>query len=331
MGVLVIGAGLVGSQIARIESESNRDVTILDVAPRLEAIGDILDVTKVKVMKGDVMNPFDLLNATKGQSIDFVYHTAAYPMLTVGGEKNPYGTILLNVVGLTNVLEFARTNDIGRVVFTSSSVLGTFTKPPKEDVAHDYYRDYSYPRPTTIYASTKLAGENLGLNYADSYGIDFVAVRFAAVFGPWRYGGGGGPTNLMKQMIEKSIQGESVKVPSLRIEYVYSKDAARGAVLACHANNISDRIFNIGSDEIYDSNEIAKMLKDIVPSARIEVLANEAEMKEVVPGIKRSGTLNLTRSRQQIGYNPQYEMKDALRDYITWHKKILTPSATKSE
>lgn len=325
MGVLIIGAGLVGSQIARIESESNRDVTIFDVAPRIEAMADILDVTKVKVVKGDVTNPFDLLNATKGQSLDFVYHTAAYPMLTVGGTRNPYGTILLNVVGLANVLEFARVRDIGRLVFTSSGVLSSYVKPPKEDEANDYYREYSFPRPTTIYASTKLAGENLGLNYADSYGIDFVAVRFAAVYGPWRYGGGGGPTNLMKQMVEKSIQGETVKMPSLRIEFVYSKDAASGAVLACHADNIADRIFNIGSDELHDSNEIAEMLREVIPTAKIEVLVDEVQVKQVVPGIKRSGTLNLTRSAQQIGYSPKYKMKDALRDYVTWYRKILTP------
>jgi nucleoside-diphosphate-sugar epimerase len=55
LATLVVGSGLVGSQIARIELERGEDVVIFDVSPQREALGDIFPVEKAKVVKGDVL------------------------------------------------------------------------------------------------------------------------------------------------------------------------------------------------------------------------------------------------------------------------------------
>ena len=49
----------------------------------------------------------------------------------------------------------------------------------------DFGKEEAFPRPTTFYAATKQAVENLGLNYARWCGIEFAGLRYGAVFGPW--------------------------------------------------------------------------------------------------------------------------------------------------
>ena len=123
MAILITGAGLVGSQIARLELERGERPVLMDVVPQPAALAEIVDVNKVGLVKGDVLNPLDLAKVIKEEEITRVIHTAANPMLTVGAQQSPYTAIRLNIVGTVNVLEAARIFELERVVFCSSFVL----------------------------------------------------------------------------------------------------------------------------------------------------------------------------------------------------------------
>jgi nucleoside-diphosphate-sugar epimerase len=282
------------------------------------------------IVREDVSNPYDVMKVLAGERIEYVYHTAGYPGFTIGCQMNPYAAIQVNVVGLVNMLEAVRLHPVKTLLFTSSSVLSAYVHPAADGASAN--KEYAYPRPSTIYSSTKLAGENFGLNYAEAYGVDFVAVRFAAVFGPWRYGGGGGPSALIRDMVTKSMKKEPVTVASSNFEYVYSKDAARGAVLACHSKR-KDRVFNIGMGGIFELREIAALIKEVVPTANITVTEDWEKKAPTETSDNRSNyrlmpdpdfnqALDLTRSTQQIGYKPMYTMKAALEDYVSCLKAM---------
>jgi len=313
MGILVLGAGLIGSQMARLEVERGEKVVIMDIAPQEEAIGAVVDLARVKVVRGDVLNPFDLARVLREEGIRRVIHTVANPLLTAGAQENPYAAIHLNIMSTANVLEAARTWGLERVVFCSSGVLYYDLMGGQDEGAP--FREEAYPRPSTIYATTKLACENLGLNYARWFGVDFVAVRFPAVFGPWRGRGGGRLSLLLRRVLETALAGEEATLPStLMVEFVYSKDAALGAVLACHAEGLESRVFNIGMGRVYTPQEIARMVEEAIPGARIRVVEREGR-RPAGP----IGAMDLTRSRQELGYQPRYDMKEAIADYVaTW-------------
>ena len=202
MAILITGSGLLGSQIARLEVERGELPVVLEIAPQPEALADIVAIKELRLIQGDVLNPLDLARICREEKISRMIHTAANPLLTVGAQKNPYASVQLNIMGTMNVLEAARIFGVERVVFCSSSVLYRYITGGED--RGPLLQEEAYPRPSTIYASTKQAAENLGLNYAESFGVDFVAVRFPAVFGPWRGRGGGGPSNLMREMVERS-------------------------------------------------------------------------------------------------------------------------------
>ena len=317
MAVLIIGGGLVGSQIARILVEEGERPVVMDVAPQQDALADIVDLERITLTQGDILNPLDLVRVIRDENITRVIHTAANPLLTLGAQKNPYAAIQVNVMGTVNVLEAARVHGIERVVVTSSNVLAHYLVGGEDK--GETSKEEAFPRPSTFYAATKQAVESLGLNYARSFDLDVVAVRFAAVAGPWRGRGGGGPSNIFREMVERSLRGEEATVPPRTMDWVYSKDAARGTLLALSAKGLRSRVFNIAMGRAYSPEEIIAAVKRVIPGARIRIQAPAASATSV-QSVEHAADLG--RATAELGYEPKYDMAGAIRDYVEWYRAL---------
>ena len=160
----MIGAGLIGSQVARILAERGEKPVLMDVAAQTKAISEIVGLDKVTLIAGDVLRPLSIVDAIRSHNIHRIAHTAANPLLTVGAQRDPYSAIQLNIMGTVNVLEAARITGTKRVVVSSSSVLNHYLDGGEDK--GDFGREEAFPRPTTFYSATKQAVESLGLNYA---------------------------------------------------------------------------------------------------------------------------------------------------------------------
>ena len=60
MSTLIIGAGLVGSQVARILVEQGERPVLMDRAPQSRALGEIVDLEKVAIVEGDVLEAYKI-------------------------------------------------------------------------------------------------------------------------------------------------------------------------------------------------------------------------------------------------------------------------------
>ena len=316
MAVLVTGAGLIGAQIVRILVEEGERPVVLDLAPQLDAVADIVAVEPLTVVRGDILSPLELARVIREHWITRIIHTAANPLLTVGAQRNPYAAIQVNIVGTVNILEIARTFGLGRVVLTSSAVLSHYLAGGED--GGNAAKEEAFPRPSTFYAATKQAVESLGLNYARWCGVDVVIVRFAAAVGPWRGRGGGGPSNMFRELIERSLRGEETALPRRAMEWVYSKDAAAGTVLALKAGELQSRVFSISMGRVYRAEEVAETVRRVIPAARIQ-LQEVTEAGSAFPEVH--DPLDLTRSRVQLGYEPRYTLEGAVRDYVEWYQR----------
>src|ERR1700733_13567726 len=174
MTTLVIGAGLVGSQIARVLVDSGETPVLMDQAAQQEALGEIVDLARVRLVEGDVLRPYTLIQVIREHGITAIVHTAANPLLTLGAQRDPAAAIQLNIMGTVNVLEAARGMKLARVVVSSSNVLSHYLTGGEG--GGDPAKEEAFPRPNTFYSTTKQAVENLGLNYARHCGVDFAAV-----------------------------------------------------------------------------------------------------------------------------------------------------------
>jgi len=81
---------LVGSQIARLLVEAGETPVLMDAAPQRDALGEIVELGRVKLVEGDVLRPFALAQVIRDHDIADIVHTAANPMLTTGAQRDPY-------------------------------------------------------------------------------------------------------------------------------------------------------------------------------------------------------------------------------------------------
>ena len=322
MAVLIIGGGLVGSQIARLLVDAGERPVIMDRAAQPEALADIVELSRVRIVEGDVLRPPTIEEAIREHRITDLVHTAANPLLTLGAQRDPYGAIELNVMGTVNVLEAARAHGLKRVVVASSNVLNHFLAGGEG--RGDPSREEAFMRPTTFYATTKQAIENLGLNYAQWCGVDFAAVRYGAVAGPWRGEGGGGPSNALREAVQCALRGEEAVLPAAGLEWVYSKDAARGTVLALRAKSLASRVFNITMGYVCGPDELAAALKAAIPGARVRIGTPTASAPSM-PSMVRASDLSL--AKDVLGFIPEYRMPDAIRDLVDWYRGRIAPAS----
>ncbi len=311
MPVLIIGAGLVGSQIARILVEQGERPVVMDQRPQREALAQIVDLARIDLVEGDVLRPLTLSQAICKGGITSIVHTAAHPMLTLGAQRDPYAAIQLNIMGTVNVLDAARVHGVKRVVVSSSSVLNGHMSGGED--AGDMTREEAFPRPSTFYAATKQAVESIGHNYA-AIGIEFAAMRYGPVAGPWGGPGGGGPTVMFRDMMEAAIAGDEAVIPSAAMEWVYSKDAARGTVLALQSATLASRVFNITMGKATSPEEMTVALKEVFPGVRTRF------DKPLVSGGARSKPAQITRAKNILGYEPEFPLLVAMRDYVAWSR-----------
>ena len=214
MTTLVIGSGLIGSQVARILVERGEKPVLMDHAAQPQAIGQIVDLSKVTMVVGDVLRPLSIIDVLRTHGITRIAHTAANPLLTLGAQKDPYAAINLNIMGTVNVLEAARVTGLKRVVVSSSSVLNHYLDGGED--GGNFGKEEAFPRPTTFYSATKQAVESLGLNYAKWCGIEFAGMRYGAVFGPWSGAGGGGPSNVIREAMRNALARQGGDRPAGR-------------------------------------------------------------------------------------------------------------------
>jgi nucleoside-diphosphate-sugar epimerase len=99
---------------ARLIEQGERPV-IYDLAPPLEHLSTVLDLNKVKVVRGDILDVPDLFHTIEEEGIDCIVHTAG--LLLSGVRTRPYAGVKINIMGTLNVLEAAKVFSLRRVVF----------------------------------------------------------------------------------------------------------------------------------------------------------------------------------------------------------------------
>jgi UDP-glucose 4-epimerase len=163
------GAGFVGSHLVERLVAQGHGVTVVDdlsngSLENLEAVKD-----NVRFLKQDVSHP----NVEKWGEADVVYHLACWPRSR--SFADPRRDVEVNLIGMVNVLEYARRCG-ARVVFSSNSGIYDSTVQP--------IREGNPENPTTPYDVNKLASEHMIKAYAQAYGIKYTIFRFATVYGP---------------------------------------------------------------------------------------------------------------------------------------------------
>ena len=316
-GILVTGGtGLVGAYSVGMLLERGERPVVFDIALNerlLKAVG--VDVSKVTMIRGDMMDLPALISAMRDNEVDRVIHLAAF--LGEEVQRRPYSGVRLNLMGTVNVFEAARLEKVSRVIFPSSGTvyLGSIGEGLKQI-------DESIPmNPPSVYAATKASCEFMGRAYAKRYGFEFICLRYVGgLYGP-------SPTGLkatreiaIQEMVRAAVKGEAAQIawPYAPTEILYGKDAAKGTVLAVLKDKFKDQLFHIGNGQLVGGEEILAAIKRHFPESKIELVRGGNPM----PYPESRLASDFSRSKEQLGYEPDYPIDKAVVDYAATLKKL---------
>ena len=316
-GILITGGtGLVGAYATGMLLERGERPVIFDIALNerlLNAVG--VDTGKVTMIRGDMLDLPALISALRDNDCDRIIHLAAF--LGEEVQRRPYSGIRLNFMGTVNVFEAARLEKVSRVIFPSSGTvyLGSIGEGLKQI-------DESIPmNPPSVYAATKASCEFMGRAYAKRYGFEFICLRYVGgLYGP-------SPTALkatreiaIQEMIRAALKGEVAKIdwPYGPTEVLYGKDAAKGTVLAVLKDQFKDQLFHIGNGQLVGGEEILAAIQRHFPGSRIELVRGGNPM----PYPESRLASDFSRSKEQLGYEPDYTIEKAVVDYAATLRRL---------
>jgi UDP-glucose 4-epimerase len=298
--VITGGAGFIGSNLAEALAKNN-DVTVIDdlSAGKPENLAGL----DVKFVKGSITN-LDLLNQSF-QGADCVFHQAAIASVKKSID-DPIRTNEVGISGTLNVLLAARDAGVRRVILASSAaVYGSSPQLPKTETMP--------PEPISPYAVTKLAGELYAKNFQELYGLQTVSLRYFNVFGP-KQDPSSEYSGVISRFISALLSGNQPTIYGDGMQtrdFVYVKDVVKANILASHS---ATGVYNIASGKSTSLNTLVATIANIIGVEPHPLYAAPR------PGDIRHSLADISRARS-LGYSPDYDLEEALRETIRWFGK----------
>jgi UDP-glucose 4-epimerase len=183
--------------------------------------------------------------------------------------------------------------------------------PLREDVPLPMAAGHAIP-------AFKNIGELLADYLADTTGIEIISYRIS----PWGPGGNpASPFTAVPQLVRAAARGTVPDLSALPspayaddgFDMCYVKDCARAIALLQLAPRLNFRTYNIAAGQVLTNREVAAALKRLVPDAPIELSEGQSPS-----GSGQGLCLDITRLRQDTGYQPAYDTGRAVADYLTW-------------
>jgi len=246
------GAGCIGIQVVRELDRRGIEAHVLDLGEQIARVRQALP-KRVKVFYGSILDVSSIREAMDG--CGSVIHLAA--LLGVRRtEVNRLRCLEINVDGTKRVLDCAIQHRIKRLVFASSSEV--YGEPLENPITEE-----TMTQGKTVYAISKLAGEELCIGYAQRYpDFEQVVLRFFNAYGPYQ-----AAQFVLPKFIQNAMTGKPIVINGSGDQirsYCYSEDTGRGVVEALLRSEAAGQVINLGNS---DRPISLKELADIVVKA----------------------------------------------------------------
>ena len=298
MKILVTGgAGFIGSHLMRkLQNVGYEAVALDNLSTGLRE--NLLPDMKLVVMDVHDKAVEDLFQKER---FDAVVHLAAQTLVS-DSMIDPENDMYQNVAGTVRILECCRKYEVKRVIFSSSAAIYGDVDEKALPISETLPQT-----PLSFYGLTKKTAENYLELYHLAYGLDYVVLRFANVYGERQGDGGeGGVISIFTKRLaqEKGItifgDGQQTR------DFVYAGDIADGIITAL-TTDAKNTAYNLSTTEETSLNELVQILSRI-------------EGKEIIPTYDKPREGDIYRSSLSnakaicnLDWKPKVSLKEGLR------------------
>ncbi len=303
MKVLVTGgAGFIGSHLSDAYLAAGHDVVIVDDL----SSGKRANVPEAaKFYHADVRSP-ELREILRNEEPEAISHHAAQ-MDVRRSVADPSFDAEVNVLGTINLLEGAREVGVKKVLFASSggAVYGEQEEFPATEL---------HPiRPLSPYGITKASGELYLFYYHAVYGLPYVALRYANVFGPRQ--DPHGEAGVVAIFTERLLAGQAPTINGdgkQTRDYVFVSDLVRANVAVLATGFVGP--INVGTRIETDVNALYAHLRVLTgsPHAALHGPAKAGE--------QRRSVVDNGRAREVVGWKPEIPLEEGLRRTVEFFR-----------
>lgn len=298
------GVGFIGSHITDSLVEKDYDVVVVDNL----STGSIENLnTEAVFYEADICGP-GLRDIFKKEKPEFILHQAAQVNVRKS-VSDPKFDASINILGSINLLECCREFNVKKVIYASSGG-AVYGEPQRLPV------DEKHPiKPLCPYGASKYSVENYLHIYQKNFNLDYVILRYSNVYGPRQdpFGEAGVVAIFTERLLKDKnpvIFGDGNQTR----DFVYVRDVADVNLMALEKETLSKE-FNIGTGLETSVNDIYRGLNGITESKASVVHADP------VLGEVREICLDIQRVQKELGWRPQTNLDDGLKETVEWFKE----------
>jgi UDP-glucose 4-epimerase len=311
MRILVTGgAGFIGSHVAQAFHQAGHEVFVLDnlLSGKEENV-----VRPLTLTWADLRDPQLEHKLIGNMDFEVICHHAAQVSVPYSVDY-PAIDAEINISGMLNLLQIARRWKVKRFIFSSSG--GAIYGEPQNIPVGENTR----PGPLSPYAIAKLSAETYLRYYQRAFGLNFVILRYANVYGPRQAPlGETGAAAIFMNCLQKRLPPTIYCPPGMARgairDYIHVKDCVAANLLALKLGD--NQIFNIGSGAGIATLDLWQELVRVsgVTDPPAPLMAGPR------PGDVRAIALDCAKAGRELGWEPSVSLSQGLAGTWQWFKQ----------
>ncbi len=314
MQLITGGFGFIGAHTTRALLNLNQECVLVyrRAHPVPEFLKDEIGA-RVFLEQVDVTDTRSFLEIGQKYKVTGILHLAGS---FASGETGFFEDIRASMTGLANVLQAAHQWKVRRTLVASSLVVynGITQVPWRED------------SPVTCTASFpieafKKAGEIITSQCSHDTGMECITIRIGGIYGPLYDTNSGTRGSLAGRLVHAAIKRAQPNLENIRgsihsedgIDWCYALDCGRAIARLMMTAELHYPIYNIASGQLTRNRDLVEAVKRILPDFQVELPAGHAQ-----DGSGLAICQDITRLRTDTGYEPQFDARTGIADYIAW-------------